>query len=121
MKDQSVPEFNHQQATTWRRDSGHVQPEPEGCGTAWLNRAAVSLGRPGPSLPFCAMGEGERYRWGLPPFGHLLTPSSDSNPAQLGNPGLMTTPWSLSFHVQSQKKISTHLRGLCMNHRVAPT
>lgn len=67
------------------------------------------------------MGEGGRYKWGLLPFGHLLTPSSHSNPAQLGNPRLVTTSWSLSFHVQSRKKISTHLRGLCLNHSVAPT
>lgn len=122
MKDHSIPGFNHQQATTpCRRDSGHVQPELEGCGTAWLNRVVQSLDRPGLSLPFCAMGEGGRYRWGLPPFGHLLTPSSDSNPAQLGNSGLVTTSWILSFHMQSWKKISTHLRGLCMNHSVAST
>lgn len=29
--------------------------ELEECGTAWLNRVALSLGRPGLSLPFCAM------------------------------------------------------------------
>ena len=117
-KDHLVLLLNHQPATACRRDSGQVQPELEGRGLAAMEHWRPSS--PGLSFPPCSTVR-KKEVGGASCNPAPAAPSSDSKTARRGDPGRVTTSWSLVPTCTMRKKLSPHLREFCVNLSVAPT